>query len=207
MSERGRPRSFDRARALERAMEVFEEKGYDGASMTDLTKAMGINSPSLYAAFGCKEALFGEAVDLYAARGGVMWDAVPASPTAKAGVEHLLRSSALAFTAGDKPRGCLIVLGVLHEDEGNNGAWRMLHDHRAENLLALRQRLERAVDEGELPEGIDCRAIAAFYMTVQQGMALQARDGATRETLLRIAESAMAAWEKLTASTALQPGD
>ncbi|MBB2969970.1 TetR/AcrR family transcriptional regulator [Mesorhizobium sp. RMAD-H1] len=207
MSERGRPRSFDRDAALERAMEVFEEKGYDGASMADLTKVMGINSPSLYAAFGCKEALFREAVDLYAARGAAMWDAVPASPTARAGVEHLLRSSAIAFTAGEKPRGCLIVLGVLHEDEDNDSAWRMLRDHRADNLRTLRERLERAVEEGELPEGLDCSGVASFYMTVQQGMALQARDGATREMLLKIAESAMAGWENLTASAAPQRKD
>jgi len=207
MSERGRPRSFDRDAALERAMEVFEEKGYDGASMTDLTKAMGINSPSLYAAFGCKEALFREAVDLYAARGAAIWDAIPAAPTARIAVEHLLRSSAIAFTAEGRPRGCLIVLGVLHEDEGNNHAWRLLRDHRADNLRALRARLERAVEEGELPEGIDCRAVASFYMTVQQGMALQARDGTARETLMGIAESAMAGWEKLTSPAASRRQD
>ncbi|RCS23424.1 TetR/AcrR family transcriptional regulator [Phyllobacterium salinisoli] len=207
MSERGRPRGFDRDAALERAMEVFEEKGYDGASMADLTKAMGINSPSLYAAFGCKEALFREAVDLYASRGAAMWAGVPASPTAKAGVAHLLRESAMSFTSGEKPRGCLIVLGALHEDDSNSPACRMLQEHRAGNLEALRERLEHAVEEGELPAGLDCRAVAAFYMTVQQGMSFQARDGASRETLLGIAESAMAGWESLTMSRALQQGD
>lgn len=200
MSERGRPRSFDRDAALERAMEVFEEKGYDGASMADLTKAMGINSPSLYAAFGCKEALFREAVDLYTTRGAGLWEKLPQAPTAKAAVELLLRSSAISYTRDEESRGCLIVLGVLHKDETNGQAWQMLREHRAGNLRVLLERLERAVAEGELPDGLDTQAVASFYMTVQQGMSFQARDGATRETLLRIAESALAAWDGLIAA-------
>ena len=67
MAERGRPRRFDRQAALERAMEVFWERGYQAASMTDLTEAMGINSPSLYAAFGSKEELYREAIGHFAA--------------------------------------------------------------------------------------------------------------------------------------------
>ncbi|PYE90548.1 TetR/AcrR family transcriptional regulator [Phyllobacterium leguminum] len=200
MSERGRPRGFDRDAALERAMEVFEEKGYDGAAIADLTKAMGINSPSLYAAFGCKEALFREAVDLYTARGASLWEGIAHSPTAKAGVEYLLRSSALSYTSGNKPRGCLVVLGILHEDDDNSRSMRMLREHRLGNLCVLQARLERAVKEGELPERLDCGALASFYMTVQQGMSFQARDGATREVLLQVADSAMAAWDGLIAA-------
>ncbi|WP_420959721.1 TetR/AcrR family transcriptional regulator [Brucella sp. IR073] len=197
MSERGRPRSFDRDRALERAMEVFEIKGYDGASMADLTKAMGINSPSLYAAFGCKEALFREAVDLYAKRGAPLWEGISEAPTAKAAVAHFLRGSAVSYTRPGKPRGCLILMGVLHGDGSGHGPQRMLQEHRAGNLQILCERLERAVGEGELPEGLDCRAVATFYITVQQGMSFQARDGASRETLLQVAESALAAWDGL----------
>jgi AcrR family transcriptional regulator len=200
MSARGRPRSFDRAGALERAMEVFEEKGYDGASMADLTKAMGINSPSLYAAFGCKEALFEEAVELYVAHGAEMWDAIPKAPTAKAAVAHLLRSSAIAYTRDDKQRGCLVLLGVLHEGEGNSGPLQLLREHRARNLEALRERLARSVEEGELPRSLDCLELARFYLTVQQGMALQSRDGVPREALLRVADSALFAWDGLIAA-------
>src|SRR5918996_4164529 len=112
MAERGRPRSFDRAAALRRAMEVFWAKGYDGASLSDLTAAMGINSPSLYAAFGSKEGLFREAVALYGATEGTeIWEALPQAPTAREAIERFLRASALSFTRPDRPAGCLVVPG------------------------------------------------------------------------------------------------
>ena len=111
MAERGRPRSFDRAAALHRAMEVFWARGYDGASMADLTAAMGINSPSLYAAFGCKEALFREALELYeTGEGGSASRSLQEAPTARAGIEAMLRENAVAYTAPDRPPGCMIVL-------------------------------------------------------------------------------------------------
>jgi AcrR family transcriptional regulator len=199
MAERGRPRSFDRAAALRRAMEVFWAKGYDGASLSDLTAAMGINSPSLYAAFGSKEALFREAVALYSVTEGTeIWTALPHAPTAREAIERFLRATAEAFTKGGKPRGCLIVLGALHPTDANANVCQELRRHRAENVAALRDRLERAVREGELPEGVDCQAVATFYATVQQGMSIQARDGAARETLLAVADCAMAAWDGLT---------
>jgi AcrR family transcriptional regulator len=199
MAERGRPRSFDRAAALRRAMEVFWAKGYDGASLSDLTAAMGINSPSLYAAFGSKEALFREAVAFYSATEGTeIWTALPDAPTAREAIERFLRATAEAFTRGGKPRGCLIVLGALHATDANANVCQELRRHRAENVAALCDRLERAVRDGELPKGLDCQAVATFYATVQQGMSIQARDGAARETLLAVADCAMAAWDGLT---------
>ncbi|MPY91376.1 MAG: TetR family transcriptional regulator [Luteitalea sp.] len=199
MSERGRPRSFDRDAALRRAMELFWAKGYDGASLSELTTAMDINSPSLYAAFGSKEALFREAVQLYGATEGTeIWDAIPDAPTARRAIERFLQATAEVFTRRDKPRGCLIVLGALHaRDPSNASVCRELRDHRAQNAETLRGRLERGVAEGELPKGFDCRAVATFYATVQHGMSIQARDGASRETLLAVAQCAMAAWDEL----------
>ena len=200
MSGRGRPRSFDRTAALRRAMEVFWAKGYDGASLSDLTAAMGINSPSLYAAFGSKEALFREAVDLYGEiEGTEIWAALPETPTAREAIDRFLRATADAFTRPGKPAGCLIVLGALHPSDTNADVCRTLRDHRAQNVAALRARLERAVAEGELPAETDCLAIATFYATVQQGMSIQARDGASRDTLLTVARCAMAAWDGLVA--------
>lgn len=200
MSERGRPRSFDRAAALRRAMHVFWERGYDGASMAELTAAMGINAPSLYAAFGCKEQLFREAVELYGvSEGGRIWDRLDKAPTARAAIEEMLRASAEAFTRPGKPHGCLIALGALNADEANAAVWRELKRHRAGNIELLRRRLDRAVAEGELAAGIDTRAIAVFYATLQHGMSIQARDGASKKTLTTVADSGMAAWEGLTA--------
>lgn len=198
MAERGRPRSFDRAAALRRAMEVFWAQGYDSTSMTDLIAAMNVNSPSIYAAFGCKEELFREAVALYrATEGGRIWGAMTTAPSARAAIETVLRVSAEEFTRPGKPRGCLIVLGALNADDGNEAVHRELQDHRAENMKMLLLRLKRGVAKGELPDGLDRRAIATFYITVQQGMSIQARDGASRKALFAVADCAMAAWDGL----------
>ena len=204
MAERGRRRSFDRVTALQRAMEVFWAEGYDGASLSDLTAAMGISSPSLYAAFGSKEALFREAVALYGETEGTeIWSALPEAPTAREAIERFLCASACSFTRAEKPAGCLIVLGALHANAANAAVCRDLRQHRAENVEALRARLGRAVREGDLAEGVDCLAVARFYATIQQGMSIQARDGASREALLEVAGCAMAAWDALTS----QPPD
>jgi AcrR family transcriptional regulator len=196
MAERGRPRSFERTAALRRAMEVFWAKGYDSASLADLTAAMGINAPSLYAAFGSKEALFREAVALYGATEGTeIWEALPQAPTAREAVERFLCASAESFTRPDRPAGCLIVLGALLANDANANVCGELRASRAGNVAALRARLERAVGEGELPGSLDCEAVATFYATVQQGMSIQARDGASRARLLAVADCAMAAWD------------
>ena len=198
MAERGRPRNFDRVDVLRRAMEVFWAKGYDGTSMSDLISAMGVNSPSIYAAFGSKEELFREAVVLYlATEGGRIWGAMTTAPSARMAIETMLHISAEAFTQPGKPHGCLIALGALHADDGNETVRRELQDHRAKTMTMLLHRLKRGVAEDDLPDGPDWQAIANFYITVQQGMSIQARDGASCKTLLAVAECAMAAWDGL----------
>jgi AcrR family transcriptional regulator len=198
MAVRGRPRAFDRTAALHRAMEVFWQHGYEGASMTDLTTAMGINSPSLYAAFGCKEALFREAVAHYdATEGAEVANALRDEPTAAAAIAEVLRHNAVAFTEPDKPRGCLIVLAATTYSESSHA----VHGHLAEWRLAaetgFRERIERGIADGDLPAGTNAATIAAFYNAVNQGMAIQARDGADRSKLSAVAEAAIAAWPGL----------
>lgn len=198
MAERGRPRSFNRADALRRAMEVFWAKGYGGASLSDLTAAMGINSPSLYAAFGCKEALFREAVELYGVtEGGRIWDGMAGAPSARAGIETMLHASAEELTRPGRPHGCLVVLGTINADGVDQALGEEMRQQRAHGGELIRTRLARAVSDGELPHGLDLRTIATFYTTVQQGMSIQARDGATRKALLAVADCAMAAWDSL----------
>lgn len=198
MAERGRPRAFDRSFALARAMELFWAKGYDNTSMSDLTAAMGINSPSLYAAFSSKEALFREAVQLYGrTESPEIWQAITEAATARDAVAGFLHTTADAFTKPGKPAGCLVVLGALHASDANSGVCQALKDLRAENVTTLRERLDLAVAAGELPSGLDSASVAAFYVTVQQGMSIQARDGAGREMLHAIADGAMAAWDRL----------
>lgn len=198
MAQRGRPRSFDRTMALRQAMEVFWQKGYDNASMADLTAAMGLNPPSLYAAFGSKEGLFREAVVLYAeTEGSGIWEGISAAPTARAAMAHLLEATALAYTSGTRPRGCLIVLGAPQAECASPAIREDLKGRRLDGVRILKERLERAVTEGELPDHVDCAAIANFYATVQHGMSIRARDGASREMLLSVAGGAMAAWDRL----------
>jgi AcrR family transcriptional regulator len=194
--ERGRPRSFDRSAALRRAMEVFWARDYDGASMSDLTTAMGINSPSLYAAFGSKAHLFREALDLYAtSEGRDIWQALDEVPRAKAAIELFLRRSAESFTRPGRPPGCLIALGVLHANATNEEVAAELRTRRRENVATLRNRFERGIEAGDLPAGFDCDAAAAFYAAVQQGMSTHARDGASRDELLAVARGAIGAWQ------------
>lgn len=199
MAERGRPRSFDREEALRRAMAVFWTRGYEGASLGDLTAAMGINRPSLYAAFGCKEALFREAVQLYdASESEPVQQALDAAPTARAAVEAMLRANADAYAHPKKPRGCMIVLSSLVGAPEHEELRRFLARLRRQGEADLRRRIERGIAEGDVPRQADAQRLAAFYTTVLQGLSVQARDGASRKTLQTIVDDAMTAWDPLT---------
>ncbi|QCX79450.1 HTH-type transcriptional repressor ComR [Streptomyces sp. YIM 121038] len=200
MAGRGRPRGFDRETALRRAMEVFWEHGYEATSMTDLTSAMGIASPSLYAAFGSKERLFQEAVTLYSVtEGSVMTRAFAEVPTARGAVEAVLRENARAYTDRDRPTGCMIVLAATNCSPANAPVRDHLAGWRRSGAEMMAERLRRGVEEGELPAATDTEAVAAFYTTVVQGMSVQARDGASRATLDKTVDRAMAAWDAVLA--------
>jgi AcrR family transcriptional regulator len=198
MAGRGRPRAFDRTEALRRAMTVFWERGYEGASISDLSAAMGINSPSLYAAFGCKEQLLREAVALYnEIEGADIATALRERPTAREAIAEVLRRNAVAYTDPATPTGCMIVLTATTYTEGNE----TVHDHLADWRMSLErdfvERIKRGIADGDVPAGADAATIAAFYNTVNHGMAIQARDGADRRTLRAVAEAAISAWDRL----------
>ena len=199
MALRGRPRNFDREDALGRAMDLFWRQGFDNTSLAQLTDAMGLKPPSLYAAFGSKEDLFKEALDLYAeTEGGGIWEQVPTAPTAREAVAGMLKATARAFTRGPGKRGCMMVLAAPQMQGGNPAVCDELKRRRRQGAAILQARLERAVAEGELAPGTDCKAIANYYVTLQHGMSIQARDGASRATLLAVADCAMAGWDDLT---------
>jgi AcrR family transcriptional regulator len=192
----GRPRAFDREAALAAAMKLFWRKGYAASSLSDLTAAMGIGSPSLYAAFGSKAELYREAIEFYAERNSpLVWARFEAAPTAREAVEALLFDSAATLTprSGDTPPGCMVTLAAVGT-EGCEELGALVSSMRARGLAALRDRLARAVAEGELPPDADPAAMARFYGSVQAGMSVQARDGATRPELESSARMAMAAW-------------
>ena len=200
MADRGRPRGFDKDAALARAMDVFWLKGYEGASMADLTAAMGIASPSLYAAFGGKEELFRQALDYYVKHeGDLIWGAALRTETAYETVETFLMQTARVFTRRSRPSGCLVVLSALHPGEHSETVRKELAEHRAQTVKQLRERLRQGVERGEISPAADLDAIAKYYVTVQQGMSIQARDGASRQQLEQIARAALAAWRPLTA--------
>jgi AcrR family transcriptional regulator len=179
-------------------MEVFWARGYEGTSVGDLIAAMGINKPSLYAAFGSKETLFREAVALYdQVEGTPIQRALDEAPTARASVEAVLRHNAEAYARADQPRGCMIVLSSLLGTPENEAVRRFLKNQRTLGEEALRRRIERGVAEGDVPTWVDSRKVTAFYNTVIQGLSVQARDGATADVLGAIVDAAMSAWDKL----------
>lgn len=196
VKSRGRPRSFDRDTALSAAMQVFWRRGYDGASMAELTEAMGINAPSLYAAFGSKEELFQETLRLYLEtedREGR--EQLFGAPTAREGLLAMLRHSARSLTRANLPHGCMLILGDANSSAQNAGVHKSLCNWRREIQAAFEQRLRQGITDRDVPAGADVAGIAAFYLTVLQGLSLRARDGASRETLLQIADAAMAGWD------------
>jgi len=194
MATRGRPRSFDRDAALRRAIEVFWAKGYEGAQLVDLTAAMGINPPSFYAAFGSKEALFREALDLYLATDGAgSMQALEAGATARESILGMLTASAEITLASPGARGCMLILGLVNGLPENERLRRHLAALRGETTDRIRRRLLRGIAEGDLPPGTDVDGLATFFGTVMQGLSLQARDGASREALAAAATAAMKA--------------
>ncbi len=195
----GRPRSFDRDEALRAAMLLFWERGYEGVTLTDLQTAMGgITPPSFYAAFGSKEQLFREAVELYCATIGTRpVDALARGATARDGVGAMLRESARAFCGADTPRGCLIVMGAVNCTQASKEVEEHLLGLRRQVPDLIRKRLERGVAEGDVPAGTDLAAIASFYTTVLHGLAVRAHDGASRKALLAAVDGAMAAWNAM----------
>lgn len=195
---RGRPRSFDRDAALRAAMETFWQHGYEGASMAELTQAMGINSPSLYAAFGSKEGLFQETLRLYLeTEDSEAKKNLFGALTARAGVHAMLRHSARSLSRPGLPHGCMLILGDANTSAQNGGVRQSLCKWRREIHAGLAERLKHGIADGDVPANANIDAIADFYMTVLQGLSLRARDGAAREAMLRVADAAMAAWDAL----------
>jgi len=190
---RGRPRSFDRDEALDRAMEVFWEKGFEAASLADLTKAMDINPPSLYAAFGDKERLFLEAVERYVGHRARSCDYCGAA-TARESIHMLLTYVAEQMSSPSHPHGCLMMMATTTTSGASPQLQAALAKLRASSRAKMRERIARGIGAGELPHDTDASALASFYGTVMAGMAAMAHDGATRKTLLATVEAAMRSW-------------
>jgi AcrR family transcriptional regulator len=189
----GRPRAFNAEKALDQAMRVFWKHGYEGSSLPQLTKAMGINRPSLYAAFGNKESLFRKALDRYQEQTGAMVRDALAQLTARGAVERLLKM-VIQNPAPGKIRGCLLVQGALACGSSADSIRKELSRRRLAGERALRERFERAVSEGDLSRDSDPAALAKYVATFQHGLAVQSAGGASGKELLAAVDVVLRAW-------------
>ncbi|MCA1432465.1 TetR/AcrR family transcriptional regulator [Bradyrhizobium sp. BRP20] len=191
----GRPREFDAETALDQAMEVFWRHGYEGATIAQLTEAMGINPPSLYACFGNKEGLLKAALDRYTTLRNIWMDEVVAAPTARQVAERMLMGIADKQTDPANPPGCLLVQGGIACGTGSENVPFELAARRAQNEDQLRDRFIRAKAEGDLKESADPAALARYISAVSVGMGVMASSGADREALRQVADVAVQAVE------------
>jgi AcrR family transcriptional regulator len=190
----GRPREFDTEKALDLAMELFWRKGYEGTSLSDLTSTLGITRPSLYAAFGNKEALFRIVLDRYEARAGRYRSDALEAPTARAVAQRLLQGAADLHGDKSNPAGCLGVQGALACGDEAEPIRRELTARRAAGEDAIRRRLKRAKAEGDLPADSDPADLARYLSVVIYGMTIQAAGGASRKELRGVADLALRQW-------------
>lgn len=191
---RGRPLAFNQEEALDAALNVFWSRGYEGTSMAELTEALGINKPSIYAAFGNKEELFRQALARYVSGPAAFVTEVKKQATAYQVVESFLRQAADFFTSKETPNGCLIVQAALTCGQNSSVIQQELIAYRKSFEERFAERFELAKVQGDLPQQIDSRKLAKYVATIHQGMSVQASSGATREELLAVVEMALRNW-------------
>ena len=179
-------------------MRLFWERGYEGTSFDELIAAMGISASSFYNSFGSKEALYCEATQAYLEWAGQWFSAILNDPSTdtKTAFAHLFEATADEFTRGDHPLGCMISLAGTHCAPGMKNIRDRMAEHRAFSDSAMAARIRKGVANGELPDETDCEMLAAYYSAVARGLAVQARDGASREKLSEIGRLAMRAWPR-----------
>jgi len=197
---RGRPRAFDRNAALAKATRLFWQKGYEATSISDLTQTMGIGSPSLYAAFGSKEALYAEALTYYRDTfEELVWGRFMAATTAREAVQGLLEDSAqtLGGARCDIPPGCMVVLSAVGS-EGYPELGELVRSARHITFERVKTRIEQDIAAGTLPKTLEADGLARFVQSVQNGMALLSRDGADATELDAVAKVAMQGWDTST---------
>ncbi len=191
---RGRPQAFNQEDALEAALNVFWSRGYEGTSMAELTEALGINKPSIYAAFGNKEELFRQALARYVAGPAAFVTEVKNQVTARQVVESFLLQAADFFSNKNTPSGCMIVQAALTCGRGSTVVQQELMAYRKRYEESFIARFELAKIQGDLPQQVNSQQLAKYVATIHQGMSVQASSGATREELLAIADMALKNW-------------
>lgn len=193
-TRRGRPRAFDAEKALDAAVKIFWRKGYEGTTLPDLTRAMGINRPSLYAAFGNKAQLFRKVAERYAEGPACYVREALEAKTSREVVERVLSGSIDLVTTAGNPGGCLAVQGALACGDEAASARKHLAAMRAQTQVLLQERFQRAKREADLPKDADVAALARFIVTVMHGLSVQGAGGASKHDLRRVADVALRAW-------------
>jgi AcrR family transcriptional regulator len=192
---RGRPTTFDRSVALHQAMKLFWERGYIGTSFDDLIAVMGISPSSFYNAFGSKEQLYREAMEAYAAQSREWFAAaLDAATDTRTAFHRVLQVAAREFTRDDLPAGCMISLACTQVPPALGAVRDMVAAYRGGAQAAMAERIQRGIEEGDVPDSTNVQALAAFYSALSRGMAVLARDGATEGRLLEVADIGMRAW-------------
>lgn len=192
--QRGRPPAFNHDEALAKALEVFWTQGYEGASMAELTAAMGMNKPSIYAAFGNKEELFRQALKKYTSGPVAYIQEAMAQPTARQAAEMLLVKSAELLSGCGSPRGCMIVQGALTVGQGAELIKQELAAQRQGFEAMLKKRFDQAMKDGDLTDDTDTAQLAKYIATIHQGISVQASSGAKKKDLLGVVQMAMQGW-------------
>lgn len=196
----GRPLSFDRDQALERAMLTFWRHGYETSSINDLTAAMGITAPSLYTAFGDKKQLFLEAMRLYAGSPYDIEQALAEAPTSRQAAQQMLSAAAVAFTGELTPRGCLLASATASGSSASADVQAQVAHVREDIQNRLKRRIDQDISLGLLPAETASESLASLVIAVIQGMSVLARDGQDRHALLAIARAAINAWPEPSAA-------
>ena len=191
---RGRPSNFDHEEALEKALQVFWAHGYEGTSMAELTEALGINKPSIYAAFGNKEELFRKALARYTSGPAAFVREAMKEPTVRQVVEKFLLLAVDFFSDRSTPNGCMIVQAALTGGQGSSEIQQELIAYRKNFETSFRERFDLAKEQGDLPQHVNTKQLAKYIATIHQGMSVQATSGATREELSAIVEMALKNW-------------
>lgn len=194
---RGRPRAFNRDEALRRALELFWARGYEATSISDLKAGMGITAPSLYAAFGNKDGLFLECVELYSRDYlGEIFTSLFQPGTAKAAIERIMLRFGALYAGAGHPKGCLIVAGAVNCGPEAAAIEADLKRRRTEGVALLRGRIQKGIQAGEFKSRVDAGELAEFYSAVLLGLAMRARDGAARKEMESTARTSLLAWPR-----------
>jgi len=191
---RGRPRNFDREEALDTALKLFWQHGYEGTSVAMLAETIGVNVPSLYAAYANKESLFVECIERYGELNGKMYHESFQKKTARQVARSILEEEVELVTRRGTPDGCLMVQGALVTSPESEPIRKMMAGIRGMAEKWMAERFEQAIDDGDLPSDADPAALACYLMTINSGLAVQAKSGVKKKQLLKVVEIAMRNW-------------